>query len=163
MKKTIGILGAGIAVLIAAGVMINSKSHTSLANMEKSAVVSDISGADESSTERNMRTYQSITMEEAEKRFSEEGDYIILDVRRADEFAEGHIPGAINVSNEEIGTVQPKELPEPDKTIYVYCRSGRRSKEAAKKLCEMGYTNIIECGGILDWIGECVTEGQPGK
>lgn len=65
--------------------------------------------------------------------------------------------GAINIANEEIGSDQLEEFPQLDKTIYVYCRSGRRSKEAAEKLCAMGYTNIIECGGILDWTGECVT------
>ena len=76
-----------------------------------------------------------------------------MDVRRADEFAEGHIPGAINVANEDILSEEPAQLPDKNQTIYVYCRSGRRSKEASAKLAALGYTNIIECGGILDWTG----------
>lgn len=101
-----------------------------------------------------MAGYVSITMEKAKEVFGTEGDYIILDVRRADEFAEGHIPGAINVPNEEIVSAPPAELPDKNKTIYVYCRSGRRSREVALKLVEMGYTDIVDCGGILDWTGE---------
>ena len=103
--------------------------------------------------EKNM-TYTSITMEEAKDIFQNSGDYIILDVRRADEFSEGHIPGAINYANEDILQDKPEMLPDLEQTIYVYCRSGRRSKEAADKLVQMGYTNIIEIGGILDWTGE---------
>lgn len=108
--------------------------------------------------EEKMTEYVSITMEDAKELFKTPGDYIILDVRRPDEFAEGHIPGAINVANEDIGTQQPKELPDLDKLIYVYCRSGRRSKEASSKLVAMGYTNIIEFGGIIDWTGEVVKD-----
>lgn len=103
--------------------------------------------------EKNM-TYTSITMEEAKDIFQNSGDYIILDVRRADEFSEGHIPGAVNYANEDILQDKPEVLPDLEQTIYVYCRSGRRSKEAADKLVQMGYTNIIEIGGILDWNGE---------
>ena len=97
-------------------------------------------------------------MDEAKEIFEAAGDYIILDVRRADEFAEGHIPGAINVANEDISDTQPAELPDKAQTIYVYCRSGNRSKQAAEKLTAMGYTGIIEFGGILDWTGEVVTD-----
>ena len=99
-------------------------------------------------------TYTSITMDEAKDIFQNSGDYIILDVRRADEFSEGHIPGAVNYANEDILQDNPEVLPDLEQTIYVYCRSGRRSKEAADKLVQMGYTNIIEIGGILDWTGE---------
>ena len=84
----------------------------------------------------------------------QESNYIILDVRRPDEFAEGHIPNAINVQNEIIGDSEIAELPNKDQLILVYCRSGRRSKEASEKLVALGYTNIIEFGGILDWTGE---------
>ena len=101
-----------------------------------------------------MAEYTSIDMETAKSIFETEGDYIILDVRRTDEFADGHIPGAINVANENIQDVEPPELPEKNQTIYVYCRSGNRSKQAASKLAAMGYTNIIEFGGIMDWTGE---------
>lgn len=103
-------------------------------------------------------TYRQITMDEAVTMMAQETGYIILDVRRPDEFAAGHIPNAINVPNETIGTDEIAELPDKDQLIMVYCRSGRRSKEASEKLVKLGYTNIVECGGILDWKGEIVTE-----
>ena len=103
-------------------------------------------------------TYRQITMDEAITIMEQETDYIILDVRRPDEFASGHIKNAINVPNEIIGTSNISELPDKDQLILVYCRSGRRSKEASQKLVELGYTNIVEFGGILDWNGETVTE-----
>ena len=103
-------------------------------------------------------TYRQISMEEAVAMMAEETGYIILDVRRADEFAEGHIPGAINVANESIGTDEIPELPDKNQLIMVYCRSGRRSKEASEKLVKLGYTNIVEFGGILDWKGEITTD-----
>ena len=105
-------------------------------------------------TDRKQAEYTSISMAEAKEVFATPGNYIILDVRRADEFAEGHIPGAINVPNEDIGDEQPAELPDLDQVIFVYCRSGRRSKEASAKLAAIGYTNIYEFGGILNWDGE---------
>ena len=102
-------------------------------------------------------TYRSITMDEAVDMMAKETGYIILDVRRPDEFAAGHIPNAINVPNESIGTDEIPELPDKNQLIMVYCRSGRRSKEASEKLVKLGYTNIVEFGGILDWKGEIET------
>ena len=102
-------------------------------------------------------TYRSITMDEAVTMMAQETGYIILDVRRPDEFAAGHIPNAINVPNETIGTAEISELPDKNQLIMVYCRSGRRSKEASEKLVKLGYTNIVEFGGILDWKGEIET------
>ena len=98
--------------------------------------------------------YRQISMDEAVKMMRDEKNYIILDVRRPDEYSEGHIPGAINVPNEEISTAEIAELPDKAQLILVYCRSGRRSKEASEKLVKLGYTNIVEFGGILDWKGE---------
>ena len=103
-------------------------------------------------------TYRQITMDEAVNMMAQETGYIILDVRRPDEFAAGHIPNAINVPNETIGTDEIPELPDKNRLIMVYCRSGRRSKEASEKLVKLGYTNIVEFGGILGWKGEIVTE-----
>ena len=102
-------------------------------------------------------TYRQITMDEAVTMMAQETGYIILDVRRPDEFAAGHIPNAINVPNESIGTDEIPELPDKNQLIMVYCRSGRRSKEASEKLVKRGYTNIVEFGGILDWKGEIET------
>lgn len=99
-------------------------------------------------------SYRQISMDEAVEMMKKESGYIILDVRRPDEYAEGHIPGAINVPNEEIGTAEIPELPDKAQLILVYCRSGRRSKEASEKLVKLGYTNVVEFGGILDWKGE---------
>lgn len=98
--------------------------------------------------------YRQIAMSEAVEIMQSESDYIILDVRRPDEFAAGHIPNAINVPNENIGSDEIPELPNKAQLILVYCRSGRRSKEAADKLVKLDYTNVVEFGGILDWQGE---------
>ena len=102
----------------------------------------------------SVNSYRQISMDEAVEMMRDEKNYIILDVRRPDEYAEGHIPGAINVPNEEIGTAEIAELPDKSQLILVYCRSGRRSKEASEKLVKLGYTNIVEFGGILDWKGK---------
>ncbi len=102
-------------------------------------------------------TYRQITMLEAVEMMSWETNYIILDVRTPEEYRDGHIPGAINIPNEDIGTKEPSELPDKDQLIMVYCRSGNRSKQASRKLAELGYTNIVEFGGIIDWPGETVS------
>lgn len=108
--------------------------------------------------ENTQNSYRQITMDEAVTMMAEQEDYIILDVRRPDEFAAGHIPGAINVPNETIGIDEVPELPLKDQLILVYCRSGNRSKQASAKLVNLGYTNIVEFGGIIDWPGEIVKE-----
>ena len=107
--------------------------------------------------EEQTNTYRQISMEKAVAMMAQETGYIILDVRRPDEYVEGHIPNAINVPNETIGTDEIFSLPDKDQLIMVYCRSGRRSKEASEKLVKLGYTNIVEFGGILDWTGQVVT------
>ena len=101
--------------------------------------------------------YRQVTTDEAISIMEEEKDYIILDVRTPEEYKSKHIPGAINIPNETIGTAEIPELPNKDQLIMVYCRSGRRSKEASEKLVKLGYTNIVEFGGILDWKGEIVS------
>lgn len=106
---------------------------------------------------KHQSTYKQITMDEAANIMKTETDYIILDVRRPDEFNEKHIPGAINVPNETIGDEDIPALPDKDQLILVYCRSGNRSKQAAEKLVKLGYTNITEFGGIIDWRGETVS------
>ena len=108
------------------------------------------------SGENIQATYRQVTTDEAIQIMKQESDYIILDVRRPDEFAEGHIPNAINIPNESIGTTEIPQLPLKNQLILVYCRSGRRSKKASEKLVALGYTNIVEFGGILDWTGETV-------
>ena len=107
-------------------------------------------------------SYRQITMDEAVAMMEEEEGYIILDVRTAAEYDEKHIPGAINIPNETIGTDAIPELPDKDQLILVYCRSGNRSKQASEKLVKLGYTNVVEFGGIIDWPGETeANEGGP--
>ncbi|MCI8432253.1 MAG: rhodanese-like domain-containing protein [Lachnospiraceae bacterium] len=100
-------------------------------------------------------------MDEAVVMMEEESDYIILDVRTAEEYGERHIPGAVNIPNESIGTREIPELPDKEQLIFVYCRSGNRSKQASGKLAALGYTNIVEFGGINDWPGETTGAAVP--
>ena len=95
--------------------------------------------------------YVNITAEEAKQIMDSEEGYIILDVRTQEEYDQGHIPGAIVISHEEIMEKAEDVLTDKDQLILVYCRSGRRSKIAAEALVELGYTNIKEFGGIIDW------------
>ena len=95
--------------------------------------------------------YVNITAEEAKQIMDSEEGYIVLDVRTQEEYDEGHIPGAIVISHEEIAEKAEEVLTDKEQLILVYCRSGRRSKIAAEALVELGYTNIKEFGGIIDW------------
>ena len=101
-------------------------------------------------------TYVSITAEEAKTLMDSEEGYVILDVRAQSEYDEGHIPGAILIPDSEIKGKAESVLTDKDQLILVYCRSGRRSKLAAAALAELGYTNIKEFGGIIDWPYEVV-------
>ena len=103
-------------------------------------------------------SYTQISMKEAVAMMATEENYIILDVRTVEEFAEKHIPNAINIPNETIGNEEIEELPDKNQLILVYCRSGNRSKQASEKLVALGYTNIYEFGGINDWTGEVVND-----
>ncbi len=102
--------------------------------------------------------YRQISVEDAINIMAEEENYILLDVRTEAEYAEKHIPGAINIPNESIGREEIPELPDKEQRILVYCRSGNRSKQASEKLAALGYTNIVEFGGINDWPGETISE-----
>ena len=100
--------------------------------------------------------YQQITAEEAKKIMDSGEEHIILDTREQDEFDEGHIPGAILIPYTEIENKAEEMLPDKDAQILVYCRSGRRSKIASESLTKLGYTNVKEFGGIIDWPYEVV-------
>jgi rhodanese-related sulfurtransferase len=101
-------------------------------------------------------SYKQITQEEAKEMMAKDDGHIIVDVRRQDEYDEGHIPGALLIPNESITDKKPEELPDLNQIVLVYCRSGRRSKEASQKLADIGYTNVYEFGGINTWTGEIV-------
>ena len=101
--------------------------------------------------------YQQVTAQQAQSLMEETGDWILLDVRTQAEYEQAHIPGAVCVPNEEIGTEEIPELPDKEQLILVYCRSGNRSKQASEKLVQLGYTNVVEFGGIVNWPGETVS------
>lgn len=104
----------------------------------------------------NSRGYEQISGEEAKRLMDTETDYIIVDARTTEEFNEGHIEGAILIPEYEIGERAEKVLPHKNQLILVYCRSGRRSKIASQALADLGYTNVKEFGGIIDWEYEIV-------
>ena len=113
------------------------------------------SGKDDG-VDTSQAVYTQITQEKAKERMKADDGHVIVDVRRQDEYDEGHIPGAILIPNESIEDTRPDALPDLEQIILVYCRSGRRSKEAAQKLADMGYKNVYEFGGIIDWTGDVV-------
>ena len=102
------------------------------------------------------KTYKQISQEEAKEMMKKDDGHIIVDVRRQDEYDSGHIAGAVLIPNESIGTSQPEQLKDLNQIILVYCRTGNRSKQAAQKLADMGYTNVYEFGGINTWDGDIV-------
>ena len=104
--------------------------------------------------------YSSITMEDAAVLLESENDYLILDVRTEQEYFSGHIPGAMCIPNEDIDETVVEILTDKEQVIFVYCRSGNRSKQAAEKLANLGYTNIVEIGGVKDWPGDLGVIGE---
>ena len=102
----------------------------------------------------NKQAIRYASMDEIKEIINENTDYIVLDVRTIEEYNEGHIPNAICIPNETIDEKVTTDLPRKDQLILIYCRSGNRSKQAATKLANFGYTNLVEFGGIIDWYGE---------
>ena len=105
-----------------------------------------------------VNTYQQITAQEAKEIMDSGKDHVIIDARTEEEFAEGHIQNAILIPEYEVAERAESELPEKDALILVYCRSGRRSKIASEELVKLGYTNVYEFGGIIDWPYEITTQ-----
>ena len=124
------------------------QNRTNQSNEAGQQTIGDEGQSDEGSGQEV--TYEQIRLEEAKQLMADEEGYMILDVRTLEEYADGHIPGAICVPNETIDDV----MPDKEQLILVYCRSGNRSKQASKKLAELGYSNVKEFGGIMDWDGE---------
>ena len=114
-------------------------------------------GCSKSSTDKDLKnqsnslTYQKISSKEAKNLMDTEKDYVILDVRTKEEFDEKHIPNAVLIPDTEIEQKAESVLKDKDRLILVYCRTGRRSALAAKQLAELGYTNVKDFGGIVDW------------
>lgn len=99
-------------------------------------------------------SYKTISSKEAQQMIEENKDALILDVRTAAEYESGHIPNAVNLSNEDIQAGKVDSLKDKSQLIMVYCRSGNRSRQAAQKLAELGYTNVVDFGGIQSWQGD---------
>lgn len=172
MKKAIIALAALLVLVVAAGCASGNSSDSSAGSAAASGPARPAStesaagsGASASSTNTAASaqpspepgTYRQISQEEAQSLMESETGYIILDVRTPQEFSQGHIPNAVNVAVETIGSEPPAELPDKNQLIMVYCRSGNRSKTASDALAKMGYTNVVEFGGINTWPGEVVT------
>lgn len=146
------------AILCSAGLAACSPSGTATAAMESTSSLSaDAQQTEAESAAEKESAYHKITAEEA-KAMMDEGGVTVVDVRRADEYAAGHIPGSILVPVEGIRDTPPKELPDKDAVLLVHCRTGVRSKQASDRLAEMGYKNVYDFGGITDWTYETVAE-----
>ena len=109
----------------------------------------------ENSTNKEI-TYEIISQAQAKEIMDSSENYVIVDARTSEEFSEGHIKNAINLDYEEVTQKAESLLPDKNQLILIYCRSGRRSKIAAESLCQLGYTNVKEFGGIIDWPYETV-------
>lgn len=144
---------AGLAACSPSGIAASASAATESANASS---VDSQQTAPESAAAKES-AYHKITAEEA-KAMMDQGDVTVVDVRREDEYAAGHIPGSILVPVEGIRDTPPKELPDKDAVLLVHCRTGVRSKQASDKLVEMGYKNVYDFGGIADWTYETVAE-----
>ena len=117
-----------------------------------------LSGCALSRAKEDKAAYQKISAEEAYKMMTSQ-EVVVVDVRTREEYDGGHIENAVLVPNESIGSEMPEALPDKEATLLVYCRSGRRSKEAAQKLLALGYQSVYDFGGVIDWPYELVKEG----
>lgn len=141
-----------VAVMLVLAGCSCSKEADNTANTSSSTNVNE----ENKNMTANNKTYKQISQEEAKEMMKKDDGHIIVDVRRQDEYDNGHIAGAILIPNESIGTSQPEQLKDLNQIILVYCRTGNRSKQAAQKLVDMGYTNVYEFGGINTWDGDVV-------
>lgn len=169
-KRLAGIITAGvIAGTLTACAAAGRQNETKEARLAPEGMEAEQSMPEEESGQTEQEDavraeYHKISAEDAKERMDSGDDIIILDVRTKEEYEESHIPGAVLIPNETIGIGKPELLPDTDREILVYCRSGRRSAQAAKKLVEAGYTQIYDFGGIIDWPYETVSgDEQNGK
>ena len=123
---------------------------------EKVAGAGEMASMGTGSSEKEDASVQNIDQETAKKMMEKDDGHIILDVRTKEEYAAGHIPGAINLPNEDIRDQKPEVLPDTDQIILIYCRSGHRAGLAAEKLAKLGYKKLYNFGGVNTWTGELV-------
>ena len=145
MKKNIIIAIILIAVLICIGCFIYKTNKTNKTTTSNSTA--NTNGA-------KTNEIRHVSMNDIVKIMEENKDYVIVDVRTPDEYEEGHIPNAINIQNETINETVYNKLKDKNQLILIYCRSGSRSRQAAYKMQKLGYTNIVEFGGIINWKGK---------
>ena len=163
MKKIAGIILTGVLLAVVGCSNNASMQETTVKETAVSSVATGEKAGESVNTseaDKQAGSYTHIDQETAKKMMEAEDGHVIVDVRSKDEYAAGHIPGAICIPNESITNTQPAELPDLDQVILVYCRSGNRSRQASQKLADMGYTNVYEFGGIKDWTGETVVGNE---
>lgn len=151
MKQISILLALAVSCLFLLSACASVNDHPASSIAEDSAVEESTPG----------EAYHQITAEEA-KQMLDEGGVTVVDVRTAEEYAEQHIPGAVLVPNESIGDEPPAELPDQDAVLLVHCRTGVRSKQASDKLIKLGYTQVYDFGGIVDWPYE-TESGEPSR
>ena len=145
MKKNIIIVIVIIAVLICIGCFIYKTSKTNKTTTSNSTATTNAAKTNE---------IRHVSMDDILKIMNETKDYVIVDVRTPDEYKEGHIPNAINIPNETINETVYNKLKDKNQLILIYCRSGSRSRQAAYKMQKLGYTNLVDFGGIINWKGK---------
>jgi putative phage shock protein E len=145
MKKNIIIVIVIIAVLICIGCFIYKTSKTNKTTTSNSTATTNAAKTNE---------IRHVSMDDIVKIMNENKDYVIVDVRTPDEYKEGHIPNAINIPNETINETVYNKLKDKNQLILIYCRSGSRSRQAAYKMQKLGYTNLVDFGGIINWKGK---------
>ena len=143
---------AAVVVLMLAACAPASDGSGSMGGSEKESVVGETV-----SSMKEQREYHKITAEEA-KQMIDEGSVTVVDVRTQEEYDAKHIPGAILVPNESIGSEQPEALPDKEAVLLIHCRTGIRSKQASEKLVSLGYTHVYDFGGIESWPYDTVSE-----
>ena len=145
MKKNIIIAIVIIAVLICIGCFIYKTNKTNKTTKSNSTATTNAAKTNE---------IRHVSMDDIVKIMNENKDYVIVDVRTPDEYKEGHIPNAINIPNETINETIYNKLKDKNQLILIYCRSGSRSRQAAYKMQKLGYTNLVDFGGIINWKGK---------
>lgn len=145
MKKNIIIAIIIIAVLICIGCFIYKSSKTNKTTTSNNSTTTSAAKTNE---------IRHVSMDDIVKIMDENKDYVIVDVRTPDEYKEGHIPNAINIPNETINETVYDKLQDKNQLILIYCRSGSRSRQAAYKMQKLGYTNLVDFGGIINWKGK---------
>ena len=136
----------------------SDSTETDSAALEDTEVENEETGSEELDHVGTGNAFLQISPGEARELMEGDESFVLLDVRNEDEFEEGHIEGALLIPLDRIGELAPELIPDKEVLILVYCRSGRRSMEASQRLVDLGYTQVVDFGGILDWLYEVVRD-----